>query len=46
MCVSAATDAGVKSVCVPRLDFALSLGNCMSVVGKEGIVAAGIICFI
>ena len=33
MCVSDATDAAVISAFVPRLDFALGSGNCMTEVG-------------
>lgn len=47
ICVSAVTEAVVTSVCVPRRDFFLILGECVNDVvavvscGKGGIVAVG-----
>jgi len=35
------TEANIKSVCVTRLDFALSVGNPKSGMGVWGFVAAG-----
>ena len=43
MYVTEATDSAVTTECVPRLDVAFSLGNCISEVEEGGIVAPGII---